>query len=253
MTDSPRIITRTSRSSGGTKRTFRFSSADMRTLMHTGLAAYRQAAMAAYESLPLPTTQEEAWRRTDIRHLEPEVFRFPAAGEFRSLASVPDALKAPLADGDHGGELLLVPGGSQVHLASELAAKGVIFTTLQAAEREHPELLARIIGTIVKPDEGKFAAMAGAFAQDGVLLFIPSGVQVEQPLHSLLWGPGINWRTQLISLSGWKMGLPSPMSMNQHHPPKKMVKVCMPGWLRFMWAKGKIALCGTSIMGRACL
>ena len=192
MTDSPRIITRTSRSSDGTKRTFRFSSADMRTLMHTGLAAYRQAAMAAYESMPLPTTQEEAWRRTDIRHLEPEVFRFPAAGEFRSLASVPDALKAPLADGDHGGELLLVPGGSQVHLASELAAKGVVFTTLQAAEREHPELLARIIGTIVKPDEGKFAAMAGAFAQDGVLLFIPNGVQVEQPLHSLLWGPGIN-------------------------------------------------------------
>lgn len=60
MSDTPRIVTRTSRSSSGREKTFKFASAEMRTLMHSGLAAYRQEAMAAYESLPLPTTQEEA-------------------------------------------------------------------------------------------------------------------------------------------------------------------------------------------------
>jgi Fe-S cluster assembly protein SufD len=29
-------------------------------------------------------------------------------------------------------------------------------------------------------------------AQNGVLLYVPRGVVVEQPLHSLLWGPGLN-------------------------------------------------------------
>jgi Fe-S cluster assembly protein SufD len=50
--------------------------------------------------------------------------------------------------------------------------------------------VARILGEIVKPEEGKFAALAGALAQNGVLLYVPKNVQVEQPLHSILWGPG---------------------------------------------------------------
>jgi Fe-S cluster assembly protein SufD len=43
----------------------------------------------------------------------------------------------------------------------------------------------------VKSDEGKFAALAAAFAENGVLVYVPKGVEVERPLHSILWGPGI--------------------------------------------------------------
>jgi Fe-S cluster assembly protein SufD len=61
---------------------------------------------------------------------------------------------------------------------------------LHTAEREHPELIAKLAGQIVRPEEGKFAALASAFSQNGVLLYVPKGVTVEQPLHSILWGPG---------------------------------------------------------------
>jgi Fe-S cluster assembly protein SufD len=44
---------------------------------------------------------------------------------------------------------------------------------------------------VVRPDEGKFGALAAAMANSGVLLYVPRGVQLEQPLHSLLWGPGV--------------------------------------------------------------
>ncbi|MCC6956374.1 MAG: Fe-S cluster assembly protein SufD, partial [Anaerolineales bacterium] len=47
-------------------------------------------------------------------------------------------------------------------------------------------------GKVVPPDEGKFSALVGALATDGVLVYIPRNVQLEQPLHSILWGPGIN-------------------------------------------------------------
>ena len=40
--------------------------------------------------------------------------------------------------------------------------------------------------------EGKFSALTGALSQTGVLLYVPRGVKVEQPLHSVLWGPGAN-------------------------------------------------------------
>jgi Fe-S cluster assembly protein SufD len=53
-------------------------------------------------------------------------------------------------------------------------------------------LLKKLIGQIVKADDGKFAALASAFAENGVLLYVPKNVHVEQPLHSVLWGPGAN-------------------------------------------------------------
>jgi len=66
----------------------------------------------------------------------------------------------------------------------------VIFTDLATAAKQHPEVLSKVLGQIVKTDEGKFAALAGALARNGVLLYVPKGVVVEQPLHSVLWGPG---------------------------------------------------------------
>jgi Fe-S cluster assembly protein SufD len=159
------------------------------------IRAYRERGWETFQRLDLPNTSEEAWRRTDIRGLEAGSFQIPdgtgvgAAGE--RLPEPGADLLQPLAGSEHGGQIVLLPGNrSQVDLAQELSAKGVIFTDLNTAEREHPEILERILGQVVRADEGKFAGMAAALAQSGVLLYVPRGVEVEQPLHSILWGPG---------------------------------------------------------------
>jgi len=161
------------------------------------LADYRRRAWETYARLAMPTVAEEAWRRTDLRELPADTFHLPATGAFRDLVPVPEELLRPLtADPNnpgasrHGGQVILLPGGSRISLAPELASKKVIFTDLRAAEAEHPELVARMAGELVRPEEGKFAALAGAFSQNGVVLYVPKGVTVEQPLNSLLWGPG---------------------------------------------------------------
>jgi Fe-S cluster assembly protein SufD len=69
----------------------------------------------------------------------------------------------------------------------------VIFTDLKTAELKHPELVATLAGGIVRSQEGKFAAMAAAFASNGILLYVPRNVHIEQPLHSVLWGGGENY------------------------------------------------------------
>ena len=33
--------------------------------------------------------------------------------------------------------------------------------------------------------------MAAAFAQNGILLYVPKNVNIETPLHSLIWGAGV--------------------------------------------------------------
>jgi len=187
MAYTPKIVSRLERPAQ-IAQAFPFTETMLRPQAHALLAAYRQAAWQVYQSLPFPTTQEEAWRRTDLRKLKAAEFRL--ASSSGAAQAIPAELLAPLADSQHGGEIVLSPGTVEVFLAPELAAKGVVFTDLLTAEKEHPDLLARIIGQLVRAEEGKFAALASALAENGVLLYVPRNVSIDQPLHSLYWGAG---------------------------------------------------------------
>ncbi len=156
----------------------------------TSVRAYRQAAWEAFEELPLPTTRDEPWRRTDLKHLALDSFRLTDIHKDSTLPDVPSGLLAPLTDRAHGGQIILTPNRIQVDIDPEITAKGVIFTDLKTAEKEHPEILKKILGEIVRANEGKFAALAAALASFGVLVYVPENVQLEAPLHSILWGPG---------------------------------------------------------------
>lgn len=150
----------------------------------------RAQAWEAFKKFSMPVNTDEAWRRTDLRMLPAPDFKIPQKGAFEDLPVVPEYLLQPLTGEEHGGQITLLPGGSSVRLDPALVGKGVIFTDLRTAERDHPELLKKLIGKIVKPEDGKFAALASALAGNGVLLHVPRNVHVETPLHSVLWGPG---------------------------------------------------------------
>ncbi len=183
-----KIVIKTGRRSAAPKE-FNFNR-EMVDSANSVLGNYRAEAWSAFESMDMPTIQDEAWRRTDLRKMPIDRFRIPAAGAFNDLPAVPEELLKPLVGEAHGGQVTLLPGGAEISLASELAEKGVVFTDFQTAEKEHPELLAKLIGNIVRAEDGKFAALAAALSQNGVLLYVPRNVQVEAPLHSVLWGPG---------------------------------------------------------------
>lgn len=151
---------------------------------------YRQRAWEVYDKMPLPTTDEEAWRRTDLRGLNLSAFRLPKPGTMSGMPGVPRDLIQPLVDLEHGGQIILSPEGVQYQIDSKLASQGVLFTDLTTAEWKYADLLEQVMGRVVPADEGKFAAMAAAFAQTGIFIYIPRGVKLEQPLHSILWGPG---------------------------------------------------------------
>ena len=154
------------------------------------LKEYRSKAWEAFQSLPMPTVKDEAWRRTDLRGLEAGTFRLPDAELAPDLGGVPKEYLQPIAGEQHAGQVILIGNKIETQLDPALAAQGVIFTDLATAEQQHPQILKKILGQIVRPDEGKFGALAAAMANTGILVYIPRGVQVEHPLQSLLWGPG---------------------------------------------------------------
>lgn len=194
MKESPRIVTRSRRvdtTTAAGPREFAFTEDQVRLDgVSDTVRAYRQNAWEIFKNTPLPTPKLEAWRRTDIRSLRAEAFHLPEWAAYLNLDPAPTRLLEPLVGEQHGGQVILRAGGAESFLAPEIAAKGVIFTDLVTAEKQYPEILDLMIGKVVQVADGKFAAMSAAFAQNGVVLYVPRGVTIEQPLHSLLWGPG---------------------------------------------------------------
>jgi Fe-S cluster assembly protein SufD len=189
MEEKPKVVVSRTRRPATAAKEFNFTESDIRAAGDS-VASYRASAWSAFKRLSLPDNTLEAWRRTDIHNLPVDKFKFAAEGAFNDLPPVREDLLRPLVADQHGGQIVLLPGGVKVELDEAIAKKGVIFTDLRTAEEKYPDLLAKMMGKTVNVEEGKFSALAGAFAQNGIVLYVPKGVTVDEPLHSVLWGPG---------------------------------------------------------------
>ncbi|HZR01316.1 MAG TPA: Fe-S cluster assembly protein SufD [Chloroflexota bacterium] len=149
----------------------------------------RLEALATFERLPIPSRQDEEYRRTDLRRLRLDEF----APTTPNGAGVPGAIKAVLADkGGNGGTLAFV-NATQVErsLAAELASKGVVLCSLDQAVREHPDL----VRDHLVEDEDKWSAMNSAFWTGGAFVYVPSGVEVTLPLRAVFAQQGAGGAT----------------------------------------------------------
>ncbi|MEE9216791.1 MAG: Fe-S cluster assembly protein SufD [Anaerolineales bacterium] len=141
----------------------------------------RNSAWKAWEAIPLPTTQDEPWRRTDLRNMPAD--RFAAKPSDNGRVDQELLKSSP--------SMLLRPGHDpQSANLDQIGGKGVVFADWATAVREHEDLLQKHLGSVVPDDEGKFSALAAALATEGILVHIPSGARIEIPLHSTLWAPG---------------------------------------------------------------
>ncbi len=66
----------------------------------------------------------------------------------------------------------------------DLEAKGVLFTDMDTAVREHPEIVRKYFGKIIPPNDNKFAALNSAVWSGGSFIYVPPGVDVDMPLQA---------------------------------------------------------------------
>jgi Fe-S cluster assembly protein SufD len=67
-----------------------------------------------------------------------------------------------------------------------LSAQGVVFTDLDTAVRDFPELVQKYFGSVVATDENKFSALHYALWTSGTFIFIPRNVIVDRPLQTVI-------------------------------------------------------------------
>jgi Fe-S cluster assembly protein SufD len=124
----------------------------------------RQGASLA-ESLPLPDQKAKGWEFTDLSGLD--------------LGAYEEGTPEPVVSGAEGAEVL----------------------SLSEALMSHGELLRERLGSLV-PVEDPFVARNEASWSDGVLVHVPKGVRLSEPVQIevpvAVTGAAINWRTLIV-------------------------------------------------------
>jgi Fe-S cluster assembly protein SufD len=122
----------------------------------------RSAAATRFAELPLPSTNDEHWRFTDLRDFDPESFATDGAVDRRV---VPEGML------DVDVAAMAVVGEAGISIVKS-PPEGVTFEAFEDHER---------LGELVGADE-KFAAHNAAAWEHGLLVRVPKGVELEQPL-----------------------------------------------------------------------
>ncbi len=151
----------------------------------------RLRAWRFFQEIPWPTGSEETWRRTKLTGFKLEEF-VPLAGASAlagagAPAALPEEVTKALTEVDSVGEIAFVDGArAHYRLDPELAAKGVVFTDLATAVRDHADLVQRAFGAAVATDENKFSALHYALWNSGTFVYVPRNVVVEKPLQVVI-------------------------------------------------------------------
>jgi len=117
----------------------------------------------------------------------------PTEGQAKDWDMVPDSIKETY-------EKLGIPEAERKFLAGvtaqyesevvyhrnreDLEELGVLFCDMDTAVREYPELVQEYFGTIIPPNDNKFAALNSAVWSGGSFIYIPPGVHLEEPLQA---------------------------------------------------------------------
>jgi Fe-S cluster assembly protein SufD len=129
----------------------------------------RQKGAALVESLPLPDTRVKGWEFTDLTSLD--------------LDSYTSADATPIVEGGEGATVI----------------------SLREAIDSHPELLQERLGGLV-PVEDPFVARNEADWRDGVLVHVPRGVRLTEPVRIEVpldaSGNAVSWRTLIVLEEG---------------------------------------------------
>lgn len=69
-------------------------------------------------------------------------------------------------------------------IAKHLEKDGVIFLDMDTGLKEYPELVKQYLGTVIPPNDNKFAALNSAVWSGGSFIYVPQGVTVKLPLQA---------------------------------------------------------------------
>src|SRR5919112_561222 len=161
-------------------------------LKSRGVSVETVKALSAFKDEPAWLTEKrlKAWRTSDISDVRFEDFvPYAPSPDVASEGDLPDAVQRLIKEGEENSALLVQHNSETtfVRVDEVLSRKGVVFTDLHPALREHEDLVRERLFELVPESYDKFAALSAAAFSGGSFLYVPRGVDVEVPIQSYRW------------------------------------------------------------------
>ncbi|MED1419885.1 MULTISPECIES: Fe-S cluster assembly protein SufD [Bacillus] len=146
-------------------------------------AALRIESLEKAETLPLPKadkTKIDKWNFTSFQT------HYVKSDTFESLEQLPEDAKALIRlETEKNLYIQRNQTPAYLQLTDELKEKGVIFTDILTALREHGDLVQKYFMKHVKADENKLTSLHAALLNGGVFLYIPKNVELKDPIQAV--------------------------------------------------------------------
>src|SRR6059036_98608 len=151
---------------------------------------FRLKALKHFRARPMP------WWGADLSDIDFEnIYYFIKATEKQAktwddlpadIRSTWDKLGIPEAEKKYLGGVSAQYESEVVYhkIKDELDQMGVLFTDMDTALRDHPDIVKEYFGTIIPPNDNKFAALNSAVWSGGSFIYVPPGVHVDIPLQA---------------------------------------------------------------------
>ncbi|MGH9100891.1 MAG: Fe-S cluster assembly protein SufB, partial [Acidimicrobiales bacterium] len=152
---------------------------------------FRLKALKRFERKPM--AQWFAVNMPDLDFDDIYYYVKPTGGQVNDWEELPDSIKRTY-------ERLGIPEAERKYLAgvtaqyesevvfhrnrADLEAQGVLFCDMDTAVREYPDIVRKWFGTIIPPNDNKFAALNSAVWSGGSFIYVPQGVKVDMPLQA---------------------------------------------------------------------
>src|SRR2546429_187810 len=152
----------------------------------------QRAAWKQFESLPNPTRKDQAWRFSNVGLLDLAKFKVGGTLNEQERAAI---LERSRGLDEVAGRMVFADDQfiERDVISDQLKKRGVIFQSLERAMVEHTELFRKhfmsqptILGS------AKFAVLHQALVSSGTFLYVPRGVEIEQPIEIFHWLNGEN-------------------------------------------------------------
>jgi Fe-S cluster assembly protein SufD len=147
----------------------------------------QREAWQQFESLPNPTRKDQAWRFSNVGLLELAPFKISAPLSEDDRRNV---LKYSRALDQYAGRMIFANDQliQRDVVSEDLKKRGVIFQPLERAMVEHADLFRKyFMSTEATLGSAKFAALHKALVSSGTFLFVPRGLEIEEPIEIFHW------------------------------------------------------------------
>lgn len=150
----------------------------------------RLDAIRKFESMPMPSWGPDL---SELDFQDLYYYVAPNAKKTDSWDDVPEKIKDTFDKLGIPEDEKKFLAGSTAQMESEVVynnlkkqweEKGIIFTDMDSALQEHPDLVRKYFGTVVPSGDNKFSALNSAAWSGGTFIYIPKGVHADIPLQT---------------------------------------------------------------------